>query len=288
MKFGARFYGFEPSVLVAKAQLAEQLGYESIWRGDHLILPVGMASAYPYAAGSGQPFDVDTPLTDVLVTLGFLAAATSTIRLATGVYILPLRDVVATARAVQTLDVLSEGRVIFGVGVGWLREEFEVVGRSFAERGRITDEAVEILKRLWSDSEPSFEGRHHRLPPVRFEPKPVQLPHPPIVFGGESDVALERAARIGDGWYGHRQSPTEVESIIARLEEMRAANGRHDLPFEVTIRVTEHVDLADIDRFAAAGVARLVLECGSFSDTAGRADIDVLERFADLIMSRWQ
>jgi probable F420-dependent oxidoreductase len=288
MKFGARFYGFEPSVLIAKAQLAEELGYESIWRGDHLILPVGMESSYPYSTPPGPPFDVDTPLLDVLVTLGFLAAATSTIRLATGVYILPLRDVYATARAVQTVDVLSQGRVIFGVGVGWLREEFEVVGRPFAERGSATDEGVEVLKRLWCDPEPSFEGRHYHLPPVRFEPKPVQRPHPPIVFGGESPAALERVARSGDGWYGHRQSPAEVEPIIARLDELRAVHGRDGLPFEVTIRVTEDVDLADIDRFADLGVARLVLECGSFADTEGRADLDLLDRFADRVVSRWQ
>ena len=288
MKFGARFYGCEPSLLIAKARLAEDLGYESIWRGDHLILPAHMASDYPYSSGPGRPFDAETPLLDVVVTFGFLAAATSSIKLATGVYILPLRDVYATARAIQTLDVLSEGRVIFGVGVGWLEEEFDIVGRSFAERGAATDEAVEVLKRLWSEPEPSFEGSSLSLPPVRFEPKPVQQPHPPIVFGGESAAALERAARTGDGWYGHRQSPVEVASVIGQLDQLRAAHGRDEAPFEITIRVTPDVDLADIDRFAELGVARVVVECGSFSDAEGRGDLDELERFAGRVMDRWQ
>ena len=288
MKFGARFYGCEPELLIAKARLAEAAGYESIWRGDHLILPVHAETDYPYGTRPGRPFAADTPLLDVVVTLGFLAAATSTIRLATGVYVLPLRDVYTTARAVQTLDILSQGRVIFGVGVGWLREEFDIVGRPFADRGAVTDEAVEILRRLWRDDEPSYEGRHHRLPPVRFEPKPVQQPHPPVVFGGESDAALRRVARCGDGWYGHRQSAAEVAPIVGRIDALRREAGRDHLPFEVTTRVTPDVGAEELDALTNAGVHRVVVEFGSFSDVEGRADLRGLEDFGERVISRCQ
>ena len=223
-----------------------------------------------------------------MVTLGFLAAGTSTIRLATGVYILPLRDVYATARAVQTLDVLSGGRVIFGVGVGWLAEEFDIAGRSFADRGSVTDEAVEVLSRLWRDEEPTFDGRHFSLPRSRFEPKPVQQPRPPIVFGGESPAALQRAARSGDGWYGHRPTVREVQATIGRLDSLRADAGRGDLPFEITIRVGSEVSIHDVARFAEVGVDRLVLEVGSFTDARGRDDLAALERFGERVVDQWQ
>lgn len=278
MQFGVRLYGTDPDVLVAKARRAEALGFDSVWRGDHLLLPGTVTTPYPYAPGT--PFPTEAPVLDVLVLYGFVAAATTTLRLATGVYVLPLRDPVAVARAVLTVDVLSRGRCTFGVGVGWLREEFELVGRDFTTRGAAIDDAIAVLKSLWTEEHPAHEGRFNRFADTRFEPKPVQRPHPPIVVGGESPAALERAAVRGDGWYGHVTSPAEVAPVVQRLRARRVEAGRADDPFEVTVRVPATVSADDVTRFEEVGVDRLVLQVGAFEETSGTAELAEWEAVA--------
>lgn len=283
MKFGVRLYGTDPDDLTAKAQAAESLGYESLWRGDHLLLPERISTSYPYleTTQGQQPFTPAAPVLDTLMMFAFIARATSRIRLAVGVYILPLRDPRVVARAVQTLDILSGGRITLGVGVGWLAEEFDALERDFHARGRATSEAMEVLTRLWTEDVVSFEGEFTSFGPVRFEPKPVQRPHPPMVVGGESRAALERAARHGDGWYGHLATPEEVAPVISRLGELRREYGREERVFEITVRVRDDVSAGDVERYASVGVDRLVLQVGSFEDTTGRSEIGVWERVAE-------
>jgi len=285
VRFGTRLYGTEPAAILAKATKAEELGFDSIWRGDHLILPAQAASPYPHAVDGGLPFPVDAPILDVLTVLAWIAQATSRIRLATGILVLPLREPVAVARAVQTLDILSGGRAILGVGSGWLAEEFTLVGADFASRGVATEEGIDLIKALWTQAEPTFAGRLRSVEAARFEPKPVQRPHPPIVVGGESETALRRAARLCDGWYGHRPTPADAAAKVTCLRQLLREAGRDRSPFEITVRVLPDVSRDDVRRYDEAGVDRLVAEIGRFEDTAALEDVETMERFAERVMS---
>jgi probable F420-dependent oxidoreductase len=164
-----------------------------------------------------------------------VAAVTSHIRLGTNIYILPLRHPLTTARMAVTLDIVSQGRFTFGVGAGWLREEFDAVGIDFDSRGARLRECVRVLKALWTESEPRIEGKFYSFGPVKFEPKPMQKPHPPIVFGGETPAALRRAAALGDGWYGVNHSPQSAAQRVAELRQLLAKAGRASAPFEMTV-----------------------------------------------------
>lgn len=286
MLFGTRLYGIDPDAILAKATRAEELGFDSLWRGDHLILPTRAATPYPHAVDGGLPFPTDAPVLDVLTVLGWVAQATSTIRLATGILVLPMREPVQLARQVLTLDVLSRGRVTLGVAAGWLAEELALVGADFATRGAVTDERIAVLRELWSAPEPAFEGRFHHIAEARFEPKPVQRPGIPIVGGGESPPALRRAATLCDGWYGHRPAPAQAAVTVAELRRLRAASPRASEPFEVTVRAQpDALTHDDVERFAEAGVDRIVAEIGRFEDVEGRDDIAAMERFAERFLA---
>lgn len=287
MKFGTRLYGADPESLLEKATRAEELGFESLWRGDHLLLPTASRSAYPYATGGSVPFSPDAPVLDVVTLFAFVAAATTRVRLATGVLVLPLRDVVAVARAVQTLDIVSHGRVVVGVGAGWLEEEFTAVGRDFHHRGEILTEGIDVLKALWTEEQPAFAGRHLAVSGVRFEPKPSQRPHPPIIVGGESPAALRRAATQGDGWYGHQPTPAHAAEVVRTLDSLRREAGRAHLPFEVTVRAHPAVSLDDLKGLEQAGVDRVVAEIGSFDRPDGPGDVDAMEAFAVRVLDAW-
>lgn len=281
MLFGTRLYGIDPDAILAKATRAEELGFDSLWRGDHLILPTRAATPYPHAVDGGLPFPTDAPVLDVLTVLGWVAQATSTIRLATGILVLPMREPVQLARQVLTLDVLSKGRVTLGVAAGWLAEEFALVGADFAARGAVTDERIALLRELWSAPEPAFDGRFHHIAEARFEPKPVQRDGIPLVGGGESRAALRRAATLCDGWYGHRPTPAQAATAVAELRRLRAASPRAGLPFEVTVRAQpDALTHDDVERFAEAGVDRIVAEIGRFEEVAGQDDVEAMERFA--------
>ena len=197
VKIGVPLFMLRPEQIGAVAQRAEGLGFESVWMAEHLVFPAQIRSRYPYSADGVAPINPATPLLDPLLVLMQVAARTERIRLGTNVYILPLRHPLAVARMAMTLDLLSQGRFTFGIGVGWLAEEFEAAGVDFATRGGRTREYVRAIRALWTEPEPSFAGRYVSFGPLKFEPKPVQKPHPPIVFGGESErrVAARRGAR---------------------------------------------------------------------------------------------
>ncbi|MDO8432502.1 MAG: LLM class F420-dependent oxidoreductase, partial [Candidatus Binatus sp.] len=234
MKFATFLFQTAPASLAAIARKAEELNFESLWIPEHIVLPVKYRSPYPYASSGRMPAPPETPLHDPMLALAYVAGITTRVRLATGIYVLPIRNAFATAKAVASLDVLSGGRFIFGIGIGWLEEEFETVGMNFKDRALRTREYVALMKELWTKEDPVYHGKTISVEGIRFMPKPVQKPHPPIVLGGHTEPSLKRAANIGDGWYGIAESIAEMRTTIARLREHERAAARAT-PLELTV-----------------------------------------------------
>jgi probable F420-dependent oxidoreductase len=280
MKFGVSFLRLRPTSFVDVTQAAEELGYESVWLSDHLVLPAGLESS-PYAGTEHPPIPPELPVFDAPAVLAHLAAHTRTIRLGTWVYVLPLRHPFVAARSFATLDVLSGGRAEVGVGVGWLAGEFAAAGIDFASRGRRADETLDVCRRLWNDPTVEHHGEFFSFGPVAFEPKPIQRPGPRVHVGGESTAALRRAVRFGDGWLSMEQTPETIVALIARLRAAEEAAGR-TAPLEVTAAPRQITVVGDapgpgeIARFEAAGVDRLIVSPWRRTSEA----IDGLERFA--------
>ena len=248
-----------PEPLTQVAQQAETLGYESVWIPEHLAVPVEMQARYPGSADGKFPGGPGVNLHDPFVALSFVAAHTTTIKLGTGVFVLPLRNTLAVAKAVASLDVLSQGRVIFGIGVGWCEEEFTAVGMPFRDRAARTREAVRVMRTLWTEETPQFSGKFHDFKPIGFNPKPTQDPYPPLVFGGESRAALKRAAELADGWCGIRYTPEGVKPYVGQLEQLTQQAGRDFSKFEITVGLEPGVQptLDTVKQFEDAGVHRL-------------------------------
>jgi probable F420-dependent oxidoreductase len=178
----------------------------------------------------------DQAILEPVTTAAYLAAVTSQVHLGFSVLVAPYRHPVLNAKMLSTLDVFSGGRVIVGVGVGWMEKEFSALGASFAHRGRVTDEHIQLLRCLWTRDEPKFSGRHYQVSGVTMCPKPAQSPHPPIWSGGITTPALRRAARLSDGWHGMRMSPEDIAGVCRRLKAMREESGQDFSGFEVSLR----------------------------------------------------
>ena len=212
---------------VEAARRAEALGYDSIVVTDHVVIPRHIESRYPYNATGRIFVPPDADYLEPLSMLCFLAGATRTIRFAPSVLVLPYRNPVLTAKMLATADVLSGGRLFVGVGAGWLREEFEVMGSPpFAERGRVTDEWLQLFVKLWTEDNPVFDGKFYRVRDIGCFPKPVQKPHPPIFVGGNSRPAIRRAATYGQSWHAFRIPVEELGGHLAYLKDQVSAAGR--------------------------------------------------------------
>ena len=283
MKFATFMMQTQPSSLAAVARKAEELGFESLWIPEHIILPVQYKSAYPYSSSGRMPAPPETPLHDPMLALAYVAGITSTIKLATGIFVLPIRNPFATAKAVASLDVLSGGRFIFGVGIGWLEEEFAAVGMTFNDRALRSREYLELMKELWTSSDPVYQGKTVSIEGCRFMPKPVQKPHPPIVFGGHTGPALRRAARLGDGWYGIAESMDGIRETIGQLRS-RERELKRESSLEITIspRIGQPLTPALVKQFADMGVSRIIFAAGPST----REQIAGIERFRDDVMSK--
>ena len=249
-----------PDYLVAVAEEAEARGIHGIWVGEHVVAFQSYGSSYPYAGDGKMPLPAESGLLEPFTTLAFLAARTTRVRLGTAMVLLPQRNPVYTAKDVSTVDWLSGGRVDFGIGVGWLREEFEALGVPWERRGARTDEYIDVLRTLWCDGESSFEGDFYRLPPSTMFPKPVQQPHPPLHIGGESDAALRRTARRAQGWHTFNRAPEDLAAPLTRLDELLAAEGRRRSDITVTVCPYFHpVDEGAIERYGEAGADAVAL-----------------------------
>jgi probable F420-dependent oxidoreductase len=240
-----------PDSLAGTARAAEAAGFDSVWAGEHVILPDPQVPPSPMA-----PQD---PVLDRLVALAWAAAHTTTLRLATGIVIMPQRNPVVLAKQVASLDVLSRGRVTLGVGVGYLEPEFRAIGADFEHRGAVTDEYLDAMHHLWYDEHPEFHGRFADFSGVDAHPRPAQQPIP-IVIGGHTTRAYRRAVARGQGWYGFSQTPETAAESLTRLRtaaseiERPAALG----PLEITVTPRGRLTAETAAAFAALGVDRIV------------------------------
>jgi probable F420-dependent oxidoreductase len=303
-----------PENMRAVVQAAERFGYESVWVSDHVIAPEKPDSVYPY--GGGGPFAAPGAGTyyEPLTTLAWIAGGTERVRLGISVLVIPLRNPVYAAKTIATLDALSGGRVILGIGVGWLNEEFEALGETrFAQRGPITDEWIEIYRKLWAqDAVASHAGAHYQFGPLRSAPKPAQRPMqqgqrwpgPPVWVGGNTRPALRRTARLGDGWQGLRTTVDETRACLEQLQEMLAQVGRTREELTISSRLNVSVkanpdatldyDIAGDPDLAAERVGRYqALGCSDFMLIAQPRDsvpgmIESLEWFATEVRPRVQ
>ena len=260
--------------IVGAAERIEAAGFAALWVPEHVLMFPEYASRYPYSEDGKVPGNPDGVL-DPFTALTFIAAHTSTLRLGTGICLVPQRQPVYTAKMVADLDYLSGGRVDFGIGVGWLEEEFISLGLDFSARGSTCTEYVDAMKALWGPDPVNFSGDTIAIKNANFNPKPVQSPHPPIFVGGESTPALRRVARFADGWYGFGLSPEELGEHLVRLDEHLEAAGRSRAEIKVCVcpnRIRVQPGMADA--YAEAGADQLIVPIGGRNLEAMNKHID--------------
>jgi probable F420-dependent oxidoreductase len=277
MKFGVALGALNPHFHLDATLAAEALGYESVWLPEHLVFTRTMTNS-PHPGENVPPVPPTAPIYDAFAYLAFLAARTEHVRLGTHVFNVGLRHPFTTARGVQTVDVLSRGRFEFGIGASWLEQEWDAAQLDFATRGRRVDEAVAVCKRLWTDETITHHGEFFSFEEVVFEPKPVQQPWPPILVGGESRAALQRAARLGDGWIGMGHTLESAAEQIARLRDALAAHGRSSDVFQIVLGGPVSTR-DDVGRWEDLGVTRLIVSPWRRSSEA----LEGLRRFAELV-----
>ena len=262
MKIGVAmaFSQHTPASFMKEAvQLVEAKGVHAIWVPEHVLFFPDYASTYPYSDTGRIPGDPEG-LLDPFTALAFIAAHTSSVRLGTGICLVPQRQPVYTAKMVADVDFLSGGRVDFGVGIGWLKEEFDNLGADFSQRASLCDEYIDAMKALWSPGVTEFNGKTVSISPCHFNPKPVQTPHPPIYFGGESAAALRRVAQRGQGWYGYDMTPEDLAARLSVLDATLASEGRARADIDLIVGPNRHpVNSQTIAAYRAQGVDQLVV-----------------------------
>jgi probable F420-dependent oxidoreductase len=280
MKIG--FFGINTGVFSTReaitrvAKTAEQSGYESIWTGEHVVV------IDPQVAPS--PVPPQTRMVDTVATLAFAAAVTERVKLGSGIILLAQRNPVVLAKELAGIDVLSEGRLVFGVGVGYVKQEFDVIGVPYDERGARVTEHIEAIRALWTQDAPKFDGKFTQFSGIQSHPHPLQQPHPPIVIGGMSAPAYRRAVSQGNGWYGFFQ---DLEATAAAVQGLENAGKRTERPaslgeLEISITPPGSVNLDTVKRYEDLGVSRLILLRG-FADlekqVEGASKLDDALRF---------
>src|SRR5262245_20473370 len=251
----------EPDMIGQIAHTADEMGFASLWAPEHVVLFAEDAYTSRPSPASGKlaPAIADGDFLDPFVGLAFAAAHTRRIKLGTGICLVPLRHPLITAKLVASVDRLSQGRFLFGVGIGWLTEEFQALGIPPARRAQRTCEYLEAMRVLWTQEAPSFQGEFCAFPPVKSFPKPVQKPHPPIIFGGNTAAALRRAVEVGDGWFGFNLSPEDAAPLVQRLCQYAAASGRNanELFIGVAPTATMPMTREGLQRYRDVGVRHL-------------------------------
>ena len=244
----------DPAHMLQLASAAEEAGFTGIAFSDHMIYPQELKSKYPYAPDGIPHWLPTTPFVDPWVAMGHIAAVTSRVRFVTNIFVLPSRDPFTVAKAVGTAAVLSNNRVSVGVGVGWMREEYEVQGQDFATRGQRSEEMIEILRRLWTGEMVSFEGKHYSFPTLQMSPMPTQIP--PVYMGGYAPAVLDRVARIADGWISTKADVDELASGWADMRRRLGEHGRSAEGFKY-FAVCPALNLDEYRRRAEAGVTTI-------------------------------
>lgn len=284
MRFGVHLVAagkmIEGESIARVARRAEELGYDSLWVSDHIIFPTQLQSAYPYSPDGKLPLDPSNPLLEPFTVLSYAAGVTKTIKLGTSVVIVPYRDPIVTAKIVSSLDVLSGGRFIFGVGVGWLEEEFRALRQNLRDRAALTREALSVMKACWTQDSPEFHGKFFDIADIKFAPKPRQQPHPPIWFGGNSRPALKRAVEQGDGWHAVWETPEGVAAKALILRDLCTQAGKNFANFPLTINMNNRVPytIENVKKYEAAGVSMMFIPRSFQADVS--AMIENMEKFA--------
>lgn len=266
----------DPEVLTGVAEQAEALGFESLWVSEHLVL------ADPRVPPS--PMEPTDPILEPITALAYVAARTRRLRLGTGVVVLPLRNPLVVAKALATLDVVSGGRLIFGIGVGYAPAEFRAIGVPLADRGRRTDEYLQAIRAVWTEDRPSYSGRYFSFDGIQAHPRPVQKPHPPVVIGGWSPPALRRAVVGAQGWFGWGLDHDATAAALAFIESETDRGIRDPRlgPLEITITPPGSIGSGEAAAYADLGVDRITLQIPGGLDPAGAARF--LERTASTLM----
>ena len=288
MKFGIAFANIgpftKPDAAAAFAKAAERAGFESMWTVEHVVVPSGYESKYPYDPSGKMPGGEGAPIPDPLVWLTWIAAHTSTLKIATGVLILPQRNPLVLAKEVATLDRLSGGRLLLGVGTGWRKEEFDALGVPFAKRGRRADEYIAAMRALWTEDKASYHGEFADFRDCILRPRPTQ-PSVPIHVGGHSDVAARRAGRLGDGFFPAISDHVEIDRLFRLARDTAREHGRDPSAIEMTTGGNGAIGsgaLDEVKALADLGTHRVIVPSFLFlADTA-----DALARYGDEVISR--
>jgi probable F420-dependent oxidoreductase len=281
MKIGVSLIISSRSIDITRiAPKAESLGFESLWLPEHPIIPVQVASRYPGSPDGAIPAFMND-LIDPFIGLAQAAAVTQTIKLGTAICLVPERNPLLLAKEIATLDHLSHGRFLFGIGAGWLQEETEIMGGNFAHRWSQTREAILAMKELWSKDEAEYHGTFYDFPPVRSFPKPSQRPHPPVLLGGVARNVFKRVIAWGDGWLPIGSTPEHVKKGRATLNELAAAAGRDPSTIDVTVSGVP-CDREAIQRLGASGASRVIIRLPS---TLSQEALTDLEKMAAQVLS---
>ncbi len=284
--------------LIQIASRAEALGYDGVFLSDHIAIPTELRSQYPYRSDGRFPLTAADRILEPVTTLSYLSAITTRLQLGFSVLVLPYRHPVLNAKMLGTLDVISDGRLIVGAGVGWMEEEFNALDTDFDARGAVTDEHIALLKAFWTNPAPDVSGEHYGVAGIGMAPSPISQPHPPIWTGGISLPALRRAASLADGWHGVRQSPSDVARVAARIGELRSSRGASTEGFTISLRAGLDITGAsfdgagrtplrgspdqvssDLDEYAQAGLDYLIVEPRAATP---EELVDQLERFTKI------
>jgi probable F420-dependent oxidoreductase len=287
MKFVIAAAYSDPRDLPALAIHADASGWDAIAVSDHVIHPERPKTPYPYTPDGSMRWPAFTPWPDPWVAIGAMAAVTKRLRFLTNVFVLPMRSPFLAAKAVGTAAVMSGNRVALGIGVGWLRDEFELLGQDFSTRGRRTDEMIEVMRKLWSGQMVEHRGEFYAFDRIEMSPAPTEPV--PLYFGGVSEPALRRVARLGDGWISDIHSTEELRAICAKLQRYRAEAGRDGTPLTVIASANDAFGVDGYKRLEAAGVTHLITMPWFFYGgpmISLELKLEAIQRFADDVIAK--
>ena len=280
MKIGLFVFATDRTMDVAVlAKKAEELGFDSFWLPEHAIIPVNTTSPFPGSPDGVIP-EYYGRISDPFISLARASAVTSTIKLGTGVCLVPERNPILLAKEVATLDRISGGRFLFGVGSGWLKEESEILGADFPHRWTHTKDSVLAMKELWTKDPAEYHGTHNDFPPVKLFPKPIQKPHPPVYLGGKAKNVFKRVVEWADGWMPNRISPEEVKAGRAVLDELASAAGRDPKSIQITAfgGADRFRDRESLPALEEAGADRMTLWLGEADSDAALGEMEQLAK----------
>ncbi len=286
MRFWSGTAFTDPLEAVPVAKMLDEAGYDGMLCSDHMIYPRNLSSPYPDSESGKPGWTPETPWPDCWVMIGAMAAVTSRLRFSNAIYVAPARPLLEVAKLVATAAVVSEGRVSLAAGIGWMREEYELMGQDFTNRGKRLDEMIPALREMWRGGWVSWSGEHYQVPEMMIEPHP---PTPvPIMVGGESDAALRRAARICDGWVGYAYGWDEAVGYAKRLTELRREYGRENEPFEVLLALLEPPSVDVYRRAEDAGITAVMVRPWLGRETGPGVEgyRESIERFAENIIDK--